>query len=154
MADTVLRQIAELQDMSYASLKDRWRSLYGTDPPAYKRAHMIRRLAYRIQELAYGGLSDRTKAELERIAERDERERKEKKSGGRKAKSTHPLPGTRLVRQWNGGRYEVTAVEGGFEYDGRRYRSLSAVARAITGAHWSGPQFFGLRTPGKAKEAS
>ncbi len=147
MEATVLMHLTELQDMSYSSLKERWRSLYGTDPPAYKRAHMVRRLAYRVQELAYGGLSDQTKAELERIAEEDERQRKEKKSGRRKQKSTHPLPGTRLVREWNGCRHEVTAMAGGFEYNGRRYKSLSAVAKTITGAHRSGPQFFGLCTP-------
>ena len=60
-----------------------------------------------------------------------------------------PMLGTRLVREWNGLRHEVTATEGGFEYAGRKYKSLSAVAKAITGAHWSGPQFFGLRTPRK-----
>ena len=147
MEMTVLQELAELQDMPHAALKDRWRSLYGTEPPAYKRQHMVRRLAYRIQELAYGGLSDETKAELERIAEEDERRRQGVRAQRRKPKSTHPLPGTRLVREWNGQRHEVTAIEGGFEYDGRRYKSLSAIAKAITGAHWSGPQFFGLRTP-------
>jgi hypothetical protein len=110
---------------------------------------MIRRLAYRIQELAYGGLSDETKAELERIAEEDERQRQGARAERRKPKDTHPTPGTRLVREWNGRRFEVTATEGGFEYSGRKYRSLSAIAKAITGAHWSGPQFFGLRTPRK-----
>ena len=140
--------------MPYPALKEKWRSLYGTDPPAYKRVHMIRRLAYRIQELAYGGLSDETRAELERIAEEDERQRQVGQTERRKPKTTHPLAGTRLVREWNGQRYEVTAVEGGFEYGGQRYRSLSAIAKAITGAHWSGPQFFGLRTPKQAKEAS
>ncbi len=109
-------------------------------------------LAYRIQELAYGGLSDETKAELERIAEEDERQRQGARAQKPKPKSTHPLPGTRLVREWKGQRHEVTATEGGFEYDGRRYKSLSAIAKAITGAHWSGPQFFGLRTPGKDGE--
>ena len=135
--------------MPHAALKERWRGLYGTEPPAYKRVHMIRRLAYRIQELAYGGLPDDTKAELERIAEEDERHRQLARAQRRKSKTTHPLPGTRLVREWNGQRYEVTAVEGGFEYAGRKYRSLSAIAKVITGAHWSGPQFFGLRTPKK-----
>ena len=149
MDSTVLKQLAELQDMPYPVLKEKWRSLYGTEPPAYKRQHMIRRLAYRIQELAYGGLSDETKAELERIAEEDERQRQGAQAKKRKPKGTHPTPGTRLIRQWKGRRYEVTAIQDGFEYDGRRYRSLSAIAKAITGAHWSGPQFFGLRTPGK-----
>ena len=149
MEPTVLRQLTELQDMPHAALKERWRGLYGTEPPAYKRVHMIRRLAYRIQELAYGGLPDDTKAELERIAEEDERHRQLARAQRRKSKTTHALPGTRLVREWNGQRYEVTAVEGGFEYAGRKYRSLSAIAKVITGAHWSGPQFFGLRTPKK-----
>ena len=154
METTVLKQLTELKDMPYTALKERWRSLYGTDPPAYKRQHMVRRLAYRIQELAYGGLSDETKTELERIAEEDERQRNGRRAKRRKPKTTHPLPGTRLIREWNGMRHEVTAVEGGFEYNGRRYKSLSAIAKAITGAHWSGPQFFGLRTPKQAKEAS
>lgn len=149
MDSTVLKQLAELGDMPYPALKERWRSLYGTQPPAYKREHMIRRLAYRIQELAYGGLADQTKAQLERIAEEDEARRQGAKAQRRKPKGTHPLAGTRLIREWNGQRHEVTAVEGGYEYNGRRYKSLSAIAKAITGAHWSGPQFFGLRTARK-----
>jgi len=64
------------------------------------------------------------------------------------------LAGTRLVREWGGQRHEVTAIEGGYEYNGRWYKSLSAIAKAITGAHWSGPQFFGLRTAKPTKEAS
>jgi hypothetical protein len=64
-----------------------------------------------------------------------------------------PVEGTRLVREWNGERHEVTVVAGGFEYGGRRYRSLTAVATAITGAHWSGPAFFGLRSA-KQKEGA
>ena len=135
--------------MPYPALKERWRNLYGTEPPAYKREHMVRRLAYRIQELAYGGLADETKAELERIAEEDERQRQGARAERPRPKTTHPLAGTRLVREWNGQRHEVTAVEGGFEYSGRQYKSLSAIAKAITGAHWSGPQFFGFRTPRK-----
>ena len=154
METTVLRQLTELQDMPFPALKDRWRNLYGTEPPRYKRQHMIRRLAYRIQELAYGGLSEETKTELERIATEADANPAAALRKRHKPKITHPLPGTRLVRDWNGTRHEVTAIDGGFEYSGRRYRSLSAVAKAITGAHWSGPQFFGLRTPTQAKEAS
>ncbi|MBI5725837.1 MAG: DUF2924 domain-containing protein [Planctomycetes bacterium] len=154
MDKTVLRQLAELQDMPFAALKERWRSLYGTEPPAYKREHIIRRLAYRIQELAFGGLPDQTKAELERIAEEDECQRKDNRAQRGKSKGTRPLPGTRIVRDWNGQRHEITAVEGGFEYKGRKYKSLSGIAKVITGAHWSGPQFFGLRTTKQIKEAS
>ena len=106
------------------------------------------RLAYRIQELAYGGLAGEAKAELERIAEEDDRQRR---GGPVQRKKAAPLlrTGTRLIREWDGQRHEVTAVEGGFEYKGRRYRSLSAIAKSITGAHWSGPHFFGLSKPKK-----
>jgi hypothetical protein len=69
-------------------------------------------------------------------------------TGRKPAGQGHNLPvaGTRLVREWNGGRYEVTVVSGGFEYAGRRYRSLTAITKAITGTHWNGPAFFGLRS--------
>ncbi len=151
MEVTILRQLTELQGLPYPALKDRWRSLYGTDPPAYKRQHMVRRLAYRIQELAFGGLSEQTKTELERIATEEEARCPMTKKKLRKTKTTRPIPGTRLVRDWNGHRHIVTATTDGFEYNGRRYKSLSAIAKAITGAHWSGPQFFGLRTPKESR---
>ena len=152
METTVLQQVTELSKMTHSELKDRWCDLFGTEPPGYKREHLIRRLAYRIQELAYGGLSDAAKEQLTQIADAagDQVTRKKR----RKAKSTQPLPGTRLVREWRGVRHEVVAVVGGYEYQGRPYRSLSAVAKAITGAHWSGPQFFGLRTAKKAEAKS
>jgi hypothetical protein len=148
MEKTVLQQLTELQGMAFAALKERWRSLYGTEPPAYRREMMVRRLCYRTQELVYGGLADETKAELERVAEEDDRRRQDAQARGRK-KDKQLLAGTRIVREWNGQRHEVTAVDGGFEYGGRRYKSLSAIAKVITGAHWSGPQFFGLRTARK-----
>jgi len=151
MEKTVLQQLAELTTMPFSGLKGRWRALFGTEPPGYKREHMIRRLAYRIQELAYGGLPEQTKAELEQIAEEDERQRRQARAGKRKPKGTQPLAGTRLIREWNGKRHVVTAADGGFEYEGKRYKSLSAIAKTITGAHWSGPQFFGIRTSGKEK---
>ena len=152
MEPTVLQQVAVLRKMPLDALRLRWRALFGTEPPGYKREHLIRRLAYRIQELAYGGLSDAAKEQLTQIADAagDQVTRKKR----RKAKSTQPLPGTRLVREWRGVRHEVIALVGGYEYQGKPYRSLSAVAKAITGAHWSGPQFFGLRTAKKAEAKS
>ena len=152
MEQSVLQQVTELTGMSYQTLKDRWRSLYGTEPPAYKREHIIRRLAYRIQELAFGGLSDSTRIELDRIAAEDEVSPSIRTL--RKSKTTRPIAGTCLIRQWNGSRHVVTTTVDGFQYEGRRYKSLSAVARSITGAHWSGPQFFGLRTPKQTKGVS
>lgn len=150
----VLRQITELETMSRPELQARWRELLGTEPPAgYRRETLFRRLAYRVQELAFGGLSEATRARLREHlepadgldADTSEVARLER----RRRRDGMPVAGTRLAREWRGRRHEVTVVPGGFEFAGRRYRSLSAVARAITGAHWNGPAFFGLRKPGR-----
>jgi hypothetical protein len=147
MEQTVLRQLAELPKMPFDGLKERWRALYGTEPPAYSRQHLVRRLAYRIQELAYGGLAEETKAKLEQIA--DEHDQARAKKRGKRQTNTPPA-GTRLVRQWRGQRHIVTVThDGGYEYGGKRYKSLSCVAKVITGAHRSGPLFFGLQRAGK-----
>ena len=104
---------------------------------------MVSRLAYRIQDLAYGGLSEETQAQLREIAEGHEQASKRSNKNG-------PVAGTRLVREWNGERHEVTVTRDGYEYRGRPYKSLSAVARTITGTRWNGPAFFGLRKQEKA----
>jgi hypothetical protein len=115
----------------------------------------VKRLAYRIQELAYGGLSEATRDQLRQHLQREgldrETERAARKTR-RQRKNGVPVIGTRIARDWHGQRHVVTVVRGGFEYEGRRYRSLSAIARAITGTRWNGPAFFGLRKPAQ-KEA-
>ena len=138
MERTVLRQIGELNRMSMAQLRKRWEDLFGSDGGHLSRNHLIRRLAYRVQELAYGGLSREARKAIKDIADG--------KSVGRvpKRQKTNLQPGTRLLRDWRGERYEVIVQKDAFLYDGKTYRSLSAVARAITGAHWSGNRFFGL----------
>ena len=132
------------------------RDLYGTESPSYNRAHIVKRLAYRIQELAYGGLSEATRDQLREHLENErldtETERVTRMTR-RQTKNGVPVVGTRIVRDWHGERHEVTVVQGGFEYEGRRYRSLSAIARAITGTRWNGPAFFGLRKPEREKGA-
>lgn len=145
---SVLRDLAELQGLRLPTLRARWRELFGTEPPGYKRDRMVKRLAYRIQELAYGGLSDAAKARLEQIAEEvDGPIRKDGKVRAmRRRKADGQLTaGTRLVREWQGQPIEVTVLESGFEYAGRQFRSLSAIARLVTGTNWNGPAFFGLR---------
>lgn len=156
MRKGVLAQIAELPRLSHGELQERWRSLYGTEPPTYNRSRLIKRLAYRIQELAHGGLSEFARAELGRHieAERLDTEAAEvTRMRRRQRKDGMPVAGTRLIREWRGNRYEVTVVDGGFEFEGRRYRSLTAITKAITGTHWNGRAFFGLRKPEKRKEA-
>ena len=142
MSREILRQITELQGLSMADLRARWRELFGSEPPGAGRAYLVRRLAYRIQELAYGGVSDITRARLQDHLGADTGRARPLER--RKRQGDEPVVGTRFVREWRGERYEVTVAPGGYELRGRRYRSLSAAAKAITGAHWNGRAFFGL----------
>jgi hypothetical protein len=143
----VLRQIALLREASTADLKGRWRELFGTEPPPFSRPYLQDRLAHRIQELAYGGLKAETVTRLEALGERLD--------GGnivlrRIRADDRPVAGTRLVREYQGIEHAVTVLPDGFEYEGRPYRSLSAIARAITGTQWNGWTFFGLNRQGRA----
>ena len=142
---SVLRQLATLKTMSLEQLHEKWRDLYGGEPPGYKRQFLIKRLAYRIQALFYGGLSEAAKARLWHVARDDSAARVESRTSGVPQGQADILPGTRFVRIWKDRRYEVLAHENGFEYDGRMFRSLSAVAREITGTRWNGRLFFGLK---------
>lgn len=143
---TVLRQIAGLKRMPMPQLQEMWRTLNGTEPPTCRADMMVRRLAYRIQELAYGGLSDTAKARMRDVlTEQGLNELGCEKSGKARRKPNMPVLGTRLIREWQGQRYEVVVVRDGLEWQGRKYRSLTAVAKAITGTHWNGHAFFGLR---------
>lgn len=143
---SVLRQLAALQDLTTDQLKDRWRDLYCSEPPAYNRQFLIRRLAYRIQELFHGGLAQTAREALRRAAEKDPMACLYQKPDPAGDKEVSIPDGTRFVRSWKGRRYEVAAAQGGFEFEGQRYRSLSAVAKQITGAHWNGRLFFGVKT--------
>ncbi len=142
MADNVLARLAALKMMSAPELKSRWRELFETEPPPYNRRFLESRLAYRIQELAYGGLKPETIERLEALGEQLD--------GGnvvtrRIRGDGRPVAGTRLVREWKGVEHCVTVCDDGYEYQGRPFQSLSAVARAITGTRWNGWTFFGLK---------
>lgn len=141
----VLRQLAQLQEMTIAELREKWTDLNGTEPPTYKKQFMVRRLAYRIQEIFYGGLSKETKTFLERVAKDDPLATLEQTIPETRTANKKILPGTKFVRIYEGKRYEVVAQEKGFLYDNTYYRSLSGVAKAITGSKWNGRVFFGLR---------
>ena len=132
MSDSTLRHITQLSKLSFSELQARWRSLFGAEPPAYHRRFLVKRLAYRIQELAYGGLSETTRAQMADVlqdAGLDEQASIPGRGRTQKRPNDLPLAGTRLVREWNGRRYEVTVASGGFVFEGRRYRSLTAVRR-------------------------
>ena len=141
-------EIASLQSLDLAQLRSQWKLLYEIEaPPHLSRDWLRRAVAYRIQENALGGLKPATRRLLERVAE-DARVRKPSNV----APTRKVGPDTILIREWGGTRHEVTVIENGVMFRGKRYRSLSQVARMITGSQWSGPLFFGLKAP--AKEAS
>jgi hypothetical protein len=138
----VLGRLAALKTTATPELKQQWRALFGTEPPPYNRRFLESRLAYRIQELAYGGLKPETIARLEALGEQFD--------GGkvtvrRMRGDDRPIAGTQLIREYQGVEHVVTVTRAGYEYQGRPYQSLSAIARAITGTRWNGRAFFGLR---------
>jgi hypothetical protein len=124
-------------------LKAKWRELFDTEPPPYNRRFLESRLAYRIQEVAYGGLKPETIARLEAIAEDLDGGNPDRRR--RRAAQDRPIAGTRLIREWQGVEHSVTVRDDGYEYRGRPYKSLSAIARLITGTRWNGWIFFGLK---------
>jgi len=141
MTDLVLARLAALKKASVPGLKAQWRELFETEPPKYNRRFLESRLAYRIQELAYGGLKPTTVAKLEALGKQYSC-----KAGRRAARiDNRPVAGTRLLREWQGVEHIVTVRLDGYEWEGRPYKSLSPIANAITGTRWNGFVFFGLK---------
>ena len=123
-----------------------WRKRFGREPPKYVSVQFMRRaLVYEAQVKAQGGLSPAVRTALERSMN-DVRKSNGKAGSAPPVPSLSLRPGTHLVREWNGRSYQVEVLDDGFRMDGKRYRSLTEIARKITGAHWSGPRFFGLKT--------
>jgi hypothetical protein len=142
MKGSVLFQLAALKAASAPALRAKWRELFDTEPPAYNRRFLESRLAYRVQELAYGGLSQQTLERLRAMA----KQYATRDAAERKARPVHrPIAGTKLIREWQGVEHCVTVRAEDFEYLGRPYKSLSSVAREITGTKWNGWVFFGLK---------
>jgi len=143
VAASLEAEIAGLLDRSTQELRRAWRELQRTGPPlGLSRDLLIRALAYQLQEHAHGGTSAALRRRLRSL-------------DGASAKgdlAVHPgillKPGTTLVRQWRGRTHTVLVDKDGFEHEGHRYRSLTIIAERITGAHWSGPRFFGLTKRG------
>ena len=138
----VLGRLAALATMATPDLKQQWRDLFGTEPPPYNQKFRRNRRAYRVQELAYGGLKPSTIARLEALGEQLD--------GGnpvlrRIRGDDKPVTGTKLVRHHQGVEHTVTVLADGYSWEGRPYKSLSAIARAITGTRWNGLVFFGLK---------
>jgi hypothetical protein len=147
--------------MTVAELREKHLELFGAETRSRHKDQLFKRLAWRIQELEFGGLSERAKRRAEGIAnDLDARflpPRRPTNAEDRPhevlpirlaSAAPHPAPGTILTREYRGEVHQVTALERGFEYGGKGYRSLSGVARAITGTHWNGYVFFALKNRG------
>jgi len=144
--DPIPARLAALKTTSTLDLKQQWRELFDNEPPPFNRRYLESRLAYRIQELAYGGLKPETVKRLEELGEEVEADAA---PGRERRREGLPIAGTRLIREWRGVEHVVTVTADGFHWQGRPYRSLSAIARAITGTRWNGWVFFGLRRGGR-----
>ena len=138
MSDQAINdEVRALERLDLEGLRTEWRRRYGA-PPKLRSPDLLRRmLGWRIQAAAFGGLDAETRRRLRRPT-------------AARPLTPAPTSGTRLTREWKGARHEVEVVVGGFIYDGRRFASLSEIARSITGARWNGPRFFGLRAAADA----
>ena len=127
------KAIADIERLDRGGCLDRWRDAFGRPPPKYLSPQFMKRvLIWDLQNKQLGALSAGTERRLKQVA-----------SG--KMPPAKARPGSHLVREWNGRTYQVEVVDGGYVMDGKSWRSLSAIARHITGAHWSGPRFFGVQ---------
>jgi Protein of unknown function (DUF2924) len=148
MGSNISDQIAKLPGLSRQELLDLWQRLYRRAAPyGMRRERMIPFLAYRIQENAYGGLKPSTLSQLRRIS----RSLEGSKSSTELILRPKAKVGTRMVRQWRGESHEVVVTQSGYEYRRATYKSLSEIARKITGTRWSGPAFFGLNRADSAQ---
>jgi hypothetical protein len=141
-AEKLAQELEDLRTRGDDELRERWRNLYGTEPP--RKIHcslLIPAIAYRMQENALSSLKPSVRRYLTRVAGNA--------ADGRQTPSypsSSPKPGTVLVRDWGGVTHQLKVLEDGILFRGKRYKSLSEVARVITGSRWSGPLFFGLKS--------
>jgi hypothetical protein len=137
------RELDRIRSLDLEGLRREWQRLYRSDAPRLSRDLLVLALGYRLQEIEYGGLGKSTRRKLQTMA-------KALRTTGRvtPTPSLSLKPGARLVREWRGRTHSVTVTEDGFEYAGANYPSLTKIAKKITGAHWSGPRFFGLPAAG------
>ena len=162
--EEVEREIVALDGLETKALQARWLEVYGKEPPSRVRAGLLRLgISYRLQEKAFGGLKPQTVRHLRKLAAelRADRASKQAEPAGTNAAIPHwPAertllsPGTQLMREWNGSTEVVDVVSNGYTWREKTYRTLSAVAVAITGTKWSGPKFFGLRGMAKGRPRS
>ncbi len=143
----VAAQIAQLPTLPMQNLWALWDEFFDQRPGHHNRPYLESRIAYRLQERAFGGLNPTTKRKLEKIGKTGEVPNHKRRA------DTQIAPGATLIRQYNGLTYRVAVLDDGrFEFQGKPYKSLSAIARAITGSAWSGPVFFGLKPSSRVRK--
>jgi hypothetical protein len=143
-APTLRARLDRLRDLDGTSLREEWRRLCRSEPPRLSPDLLRRAIAYRMQELEFGGLPKWARQSLAGGAVEAPPASAAGEPELRPPELTPLKPGTRLVREWHGRTHVVTVLDDVFEFEGRHYRSLTQIACEITGAHWSGPRFFGL----------
>ncbi len=161
MTESITSQIRVLRGMTVAELRVKHLELFGFETRSHHKDQLFKRLAWRVQELEYGGLSERAKRRAEEIAnDLDARILPPRKPGNgeghihkvipvqTQASGVHLVPGMILTREYRGEVHQVTVLDKGFEYGGNVFRSLSGIARTITGTQWNGKLFFGLKKRG------
>ena len=141
MNDSLVARVAALKTSPTPDLKQMWREMFQTEPPPFNRRFLETRLAYRIQELALGGLRRETVKRLEQLGEQLDGGKADVR---RRRVDGRPICGTRLIREWGGERHEVVVHVDDFEYAGQRYKSISRIAMVITGTNRNGWTFFGM----------
>jgi hypothetical protein len=158
MSSSIAVKLTGLETMTKEALRSEWRRLFRAQPPSISRDLLMRAIGHRYQELEHGSLSKAAARKLRTVAGAvadasstdDAAASADAGSANRRSQSPRPalLPGARLIREWHGKTHSVTVTDAGFDYAGRSYRSLTEIAREITGTHWSGPRFFGLSSAG------
>ena len=134
-------EILSVSKLDIDKLRERWKAIYGKAPSReIGRSFLTRAISYRLQERTHGGLKPSTSRRLTRAVEGTAND------SSRKPRTRMAQAGTILIREWQGTAHRVTMLDDGVSFNGKRYRSLSEVAREITGSRWSGPRFFGLRS--------
>ena len=148
MPSNMLSELDGLLSLKPPELRTRWREVYRDVAPDIGPDLMRRGIAYRLQERRQGSLPSSRRRDIERLI------KQLGKGDGELTRGVADLKtGTRLVRSWRGKMHHVLVLDEGYEFDGRRYQSLSQIAQDITGAHWSGPRFFGLASRRKRASA-
>jgi len=134
---SIIKQIMALENNNTDELTKLWSTFYDYEPMSYSKSYLISKIAYRIQELAYGGLSTETRKRMEQMSTNI--------NGSIVKKKYKPLIGSKIIKEYRDKTHEIAVVEGGFAYEGEIFKSLSAVAQYITGTKWNGLVFFGIK---------